>query len=224
MPHRNLLLVEGKSEQFAIPYFMDHFVVWGDNRENWVVEIIEKDGLANLLTPGEIETYLKRSGLKALGVIIDADQDFQSRWSSVRDRFGIVDPKFPDDLPKKGLIHVDARGLRLGVWIMPDNQSIGMFETFLKPARSASRSPLWDLALNSCEEIAAAEGAYKSVHKDKAHLHTFLAWIDPPGKSPQEAVRDKVLDANTPLGRSFADWMIKLFELSRRPNAPDSPR
>ncbi|EQD64650.1 hypothetical protein B1A_08755 [mine drainage metagenome] len=40
-------------------------------------------------------------------------------------------PELPDSLPKAGLILDNQQEKRLGVWIMPDNNSRGMMETFL---------------------------------------------------------------------------------------------
>ncbi len=48
----NLLLVEGKDEQFTLPFFMDEYIVWGDEKKDWVVEIKELDGVDKLLKPG----------------------------------------------------------------------------------------------------------------------------------------------------------------------------
>ena len=78
-----------------------------------------------------IEAESKIPGLKAIGIIVDADDQFDSRWSSVRERCRKIAADFPEELPPEGLIHQNEHGLRIGVWIMPDNQSRGMLETFL---------------------------------------------------------------------------------------------
>jgi hypothetical protein len=58
----NLLLVEGKDEQFTLPFFMDEYVVWGDDPKDWAVEIKELDGIENRLKPGLIEAESKTPG------------------------------------------------------------------------------------------------------------------------------------------------------------------
>lgn len=40
------------------------------------------------------------------------------------------------------MIATNADGLRLGIWIMPDNQSPGMMETFLAYLRPETNGPL----------------------------------------------------------------------------------
>jgi hypothetical protein len=74
--HSNMLLVEGIEERLAVPHFMDHYVVWGDKPEEWVVLIKAHEGVDDLLEPGNIEAASKRPGLKALGILVDADDQF----------------------------------------------------------------------------------------------------------------------------------------------------
>ena len=212
-PHPNLLLVEGKSEQFSLPFLMDNFVKWGNKKEGWVIEIKELDGIENLLKADVIETASRRSGLKSLGVIIDADDSFTSSWTSLKTRFRSVSENCPEALLASGLIHTTTSGLRIGAWIMPDNRSSGMLETFLGLLRKEESQPLWERAGRSCDEIAEIEGTFKAAHHDKAHVHTYLAWLDPPGKTIAESLRDNVLDSKHPLADRFATWLIDLYQL-----------
>ena len=215
-PHPNLLLVEGKSEQYSIPFLMDKYVAWGDKRKEWVVEIVELNGVEALLKPGVIEAESKRSGLKSIGVIIDADISLDSSWARLKERFKRVSEDCPDDLPQNGLIHVTPAGPRIGAWIMPDNRSRGMLETFLGLLRTVESQPLWEIASRSCDEIAQMEGSFKAAHRDKAQVHTYLAWIDPPGKTIAESLRDNVLDSKLPLAGLFAAWLIDLYQLQTK--------
>jgi len=118
----NKLLVEGDEEKRAVPYLMDQYVVWGDRPDDWVVEVSEFGGIERLLKPGVIEVESKTPGLNALGIVIDANDQFESRWSRIRERCSRIAPDFPEKLPTEGLIHANEHGLRIGVWIMPDNQ------------------------------------------------------------------------------------------------------
>ncbi len=111
----NKLLVEGDEEKRVIPYFMDEHVIWGQKKQEWVVGIESFDGVENLLKPGVIEAESKVPGLRALGVIVDADEQLDSRWTQLRDRCRRIAPDFPETLPAEGLIHVKSDGLRIGV-------------------------------------------------------------------------------------------------------------
>ena len=212
----NLLLVEGKNEQYTLPFFMDEYVEWGDKKEKWVVEIKELDGVENLLKPGLIEAESKTPGLKAFGVIVDADDQFDSRWASVRERCGKVAAGFPADLPNGGLIHVRPDGLRIGVWVMPDNRSRGMLETFLSLLLIPDRVPLWDVAREACDRASSIEGTYTVSHRDKARIHTYLAWVEPPGLSLPESILKRAFDARLPLAAEFAKWFMDLYQLPPR--------
>ena len=212
----NLLLVEGKDEQYTLPFFMDEYVVWGDKKEDRVVEIKEHDGLENLLKPGVIEAESKTPGLRAFGVIIDANDAFDSRWSRVRERCRKVAAGFPDDLPTGGVIHVTPDGLRIGVWVMPDNRSRGMLETFLSLLLIPERLPLWDFARESCDRASDIAGSYTAAHRDKAHVHTYLAWVEPPGLSLPYSILKRAFDARLPLAEDFARWFMDLYQIPPR--------
>jgi hypothetical protein len=141
--NKNLLIVEGKGEQYAIPELMDFHTVWGDKPKDWVVEIKEMNGVKSILKRGTISAASKTPGLRALGVIVDADDEFPARWERLKQLCGEFAGEVPNDLPANGLIHVSPTGLRVGVWIMPDNSSRGMMETFLARLLSPDCWSIW---------------------------------------------------------------------------------
>ena len=212
----NKLLVEGDDEKSVIPYFVDEYVVWGDRPDDWVVQVDEFDGVEKLLKPGVIEAESKTPGLKALGILIDANDQFTSRWSRVRERCLKIAADFPETLLPGGLIHQTADGLRLGVWIMPDNQSRGMLETFLSSLIVPAHASLWAFAQESCAQSRSHGAPYVDPHREKANIHTYLAWLDPPGRSLHVSVLARALNARLPLGEEFAKWFIDLYQLTPR--------
>ena len=133
---------------------MDNFVVWGKKKADWIVEIKEFDGIENLLQSGVIEAELKAPGLHAVGIIIDANDSFDARWDRVKERCGKVVGGLPVELPSGGLIVVNEYGLRIGVWIMPDNKTRGMLETFLSYLLEPKRQKLWEYAKRVCTELS----------------------------------------------------------------------
>ena len=186
-PHPNKLLVEGDDEKRVIPYFMDAHVVWGDKEKDWVVRVESLDGVDEL-KPGVVEAEFNEDGLRNLGIIVDADDDFGARWAQVRDRCLEVAPDFPPALPREGLIHAVGSDKRIGVWIMPDNGSRGMLETFLGLMRATGSDPLWDFAAESCRDARGHGASYTDAHFDKSRIHSYLAWIEPPGLQMHQAV------------------------------------
>ncbi len=101
-------------------------------------------------------------------MILDANDSFESRWSRVRERCRTIASDFPEYLPTDGVIHVNAAGLRLGVWVMPDNRSRGMLETFLSLLLIPDRKSLWNFASESCDKASGIAGCYTPNHRDKA--------------------------------------------------------
>jgi hypothetical protein len=149
-------------------------------------------------------------------VIIDANDEFDSRWSRVRERCRRVAVGFPDDLPTGGVIHVTPDGLRIGVWVMPDNRSRGMLETFLSLLLIPERLPLWSFARESCDRASGIAGSYTAAHRDKAHVHTYLAWVEPPGLSLPYSILRRAFDARLPLAENFARWFMALYQIAPR--------
>lgn len=210
----NYLLVEGKEDKMVIPYVMEAFIPWPDSAEERPVTIEEFGGIGPLLQPGVIEAKIKTSGLRALGIMIDADDDPQRRWNLVRDRCVKAFPEFPESMPSTGLIVANEEGLKLGVWVMPDNQTRGMLETFLAYFVPTESESLWAYSSECCAESRAAYNApYKKAHFDKAKIHTWLAWQDPPGCQLHTALLTKALKPGSPSADSFVLWFRTLYSV-----------
>lgn len=213
----NRLLVEGDEEVRLFPQLLDKHVDWGNRREEWVVEIIKCDGVEPILDSGLVGMHSKTSGLRALGIIVDADANVENRWTRIKNRWPKEFGELPDDLPPDGLIHKGLKGPRLGVWIMPDNRSSGMLETFLGALLRPDLATLWGFACDTCGESRDRGATYRDVHRDKAKIHTYLSWLDPPGMSLHVAVMRNAVETRTPLGQRFVRWFIDLFDLTPRP-------
>jgi len=212
----NILLVEGDEDRRVIPFLMDEYVVWGNKESEWVVEVRSHGGIEDLLEPANIEAAARTTGRKAVGIVVDANDHLDSRWARVRQcRLGIA-ADFPEDLPSGGLVHQNRDGLRIGVWIMPDNQSHGMLETFLGRLVAPAHAPLWAFARESCARSREHGAPYADAHRQKAEIHTYLAWLEPPGRSLHVSVLARALDARLSLAGPFAEWFIDLYRILPR--------
>ena len=126
---RAQLLVEGKNDQHVVWALCQQHKV----PKTFTVEIPgDVDGGIEELLAG-IPLRLKSSNLAALGIVVDADQNLQGRWQSISDRltkagYGTYLPKQPD--PNGTIISAPPKP-RIGIWLMPDNQSSGMVEDFV---------------------------------------------------------------------------------------------
>jgi len=208
------LLVEGQDDLRVVPQLMEaNGVRWGESRDTWVVEIDQCDGFDNMVRPGGIETQLKASGLEVLGIIADANDHADRRWQSLRDRCLGRFPDIPDELPPGGLICANKDGLKLGVWLMPDNRSHGMMETFLTYLVPDHDDAVLKHAESARDQARALGAPYKKTHADKAKIHTWLAWQNEPGRPLHNAVLERILDPHSPHAATFVKWFRSLFEV-----------
>jgi hypothetical protein len=198
-------------------------IKWEPEKGNYIVEIQALNSVESLLDPDEISTQLKATSRSALGLIIDADTDPPSRWESIRNvcqqaikNFYETDdevPDFTETLPETGLIHYLKDEIKLGVWMMPDNQIRGMLETYLAYLIPTENEPLWCYTKEVVEKAKEQGASFKNVHKDKALIHTWLAWQEPPGRQLHDAVKFKILDPKPPKSKAFVDWFKLLYDL-----------
>ena len=214
--HSKQLLVEGDDDVYAIAELMGHHVSWGNREKDWPVYLDAAGSVDTILAEPEISTRCKSSTIQTLGIVIDANDSLQGRWQRLRDIGRSLYDEFPSNLRRDGLL-IPARPPfpRFGVWIMPDNTNRGMLETFLArlvPTAVPQRS-LWDYAGETAEEARRRGGACRPQHADKAHVHTWLAWQDPPGQPLGLAVRAKCLEPDSPFAGPFVEWFIRLFQL-----------
>jgi len=212
--HPKKLLVEGSDDRRVIPELIEaNGVPWGETPEEAVVYVQEFDGISNLTKPGVIETELKASGVEIVGIMADANDNSDQRWKQLRGRCLQQFPDLPDQLPWGGLIHANDEGLKLGIWLMPDNQSHGMLETFLMYLAPDENDGLVRHAEDACKEAKRIGAPYRPQHHVKARVHTWLAWQDEPGRQLHQAVKERILDPSSPHASSFVSWFRTLFEV-----------
>ncbi len=231
-PPKKVLLVEGKTELRLIPELIEQRgVTWGVGpRREHVVEIKVAGGQVTnrdpgaeptergVMAPNYIGTQLKGSGLEALGVVFDADGmngRADNRWERMKRICVGMGITLPDQPAPEGFAVVLPGGVRFGAWMMPDNQPPGMLETFLLRLLSAEETagPLFQHARASVDRARELGAPYREVHRDKALVHTWLSWQDPPGAQLHEAIKFRILDARSPNADGFVNWFRRLFEV-----------
>jgi len=211
--YSRVLLVEGKQDRFVIPELIEaNDVNWG-TRKNPVVFIRDYDGYQKLVDPDVISTELQASGLSALGIMIDADDNPTGRWQSIRSASLKSIPDLPEILPEDGLIHTTPTGIRFGIWIMPDNKMCGMLETFLTYMIPTDSATLWQFAQAVTNEAKGKGAVFTEPHLDKANIYTWLAWQNPPGRQLHQAIMERILHPNNPNAQKFVTWFKTLYGL-----------
>ena len=211
--HSKVLLVEGKQDLRVIPELIEaNGVPWG-TKKNPIVFIRDYDGYPNLVNSDVLKTEFQASGLTSLGIVIDADENASQRWTSLRNAASHLIPDLPISLPGNGLIHNTAKGVAFGVWIMPDNKTSGMLETFLSYLIRDDCLDIWNLAKTSAAAAQESGAAFSDSHKIKAEIYTWLAWQDPPGRQLHQAVMEKILDPSHNSGALFVKWFRGLYSV-----------
>ena len=209
----NILHVEGKEDLRVIPELIEaNGIKWG-TRKSPIVKIRDYDGVENLIDKIEISVALKATGLERLGLLVDADGDPQSRWLSIKNACMDLIPKLPDALPESGLIHRLEDGRKFGVWMMPDNKTQGMLETFLAYLVPEEGERLWDYAQAIAQSAKSKGALFSDAQQDKANIYTWLAWQTPPGRQLHNAIMERIFDPKHPRGQAFVTWFRNLYDL-----------
>lgn len=212
--HQKVLLVEGKQDVRVIPELIEaNGIDWG-TKKNPIVYIRDYDGYQKLVDPDVIATELQASGLSALGIMIDADDNPRGRWQSIRSASLKSIPDIPETLPEGGLIHTAPNGIKFGVWIMPDNQMRGMLETFLTYMLPDGNELLWQFAQEVAREAKSKGAVFTDTNFDKANIYTWLAWQNPPGRQLHQAIMERILNPKHSKAQGFVNWFKALYSLT----------
>jgi hypothetical protein len=206
--HTYKLLVEGNDDQH---------VVWALCEKHKVPEsfdVIECESVENVLKAFEVRLKIADNNQR-IGIVVDADVNLKSRWDSIVSilkKTGKYDCE-AIELPQDGLIlePTDNTYPKVGIWLMPDNNQNGMLEDFMAALATPD-----DALMKKSEDVLTeleTEGIqkYKTVHRSKAKIHTYLAWQDAPGRPMGQAITANILNADSELAVKFAEWLKELF-------------
>jgi hypothetical protein len=206
MAAQKILLVEGIDDEHVLKH------VCKTRGIPFLDEIKQQGGVEQLLE--KFPVRLKESDIEAVGVIIDADTDLIARWQSLRERLAEAGyqsiPRSPD--PEGTILFPPADALlpRVGVWIMPDNQTKGILENFLH-FLVPKGDPLFDHARSSVASIPENERRFSELAQPKAIIHTWLAWQKEPGKPLGTAITARYLDPDVAQVDVLVSFLNRLF-------------
>jgi hypothetical protein len=207
MAAKNILLVEGKDDQHVLVHLSSNR---GGPRFD---EVLPHEGDTKLLDA--IPVRLKAAGDEAIvGIVMDADTDLDARWQSLRDRlvklgYAVV----PASPVADGTIVERPEGEflpRVGIWIMPDNQTRGILEDFLQ-FLVPTGSKLFGHEKTSVATIPEGERRFSQLAEPKALIHAWLAWQEEPGKAMGTAITARYLDPNVAQVDVLVSWLNRLF-------------
>lgn len=201
------LLVEGNDDQH---------VIWALCEKNKLKEnfdVIDCGGIEKL--NNEIEVRLKSTDIldfDTLGIIIDADSDINKRWSTLKKMLIQKGFNLTNELPPSGLVYKNAEEVKIGIWIMPNNNLNGMLEDFIRFLVSKD-DLLLPIANETLEQIEKQNlNQYNTIHKSKTLIHTWLAWQEDPGTPMGLSITKKYLTTDEETCNKFVNWLKELFK------------
>src|SRR5437763_7253729 len=178
--HNDRLLVEGPDDEHLFKHLLGYHGIL--SREGGPFKVIEKGGFEKIRD--DLKTELKGSGLKRLGIVVDADTDIASRWDSLRNRLidsGYSEINVPGDPDINGTVIRQEELPIVGIWLMPDNDSEGKVENFVRFLMPPD-DLLWPFAQSIVQKVIETQCHFRPTYKIKAEVHTWLAWQEEPGR------------------------------------------
>lgn len=200
-PAPRVLLVEGRDDEYVVRRLFER------PQSPLPFCILDKGGIDRLLS--SIGPEIKVSGRLVVGILVDANDAVNARWRAVRNRLlkeGIEAPPQPDPA---GTIIDTAGKPRVGIWLMPDNESLGELEDFVvKMIPDEDR--VWSLAQRYIEGIPGPDRKFTEHKRLRAQLYAWLAAREDP-RQMGLAIQAGDLKVDGDLSRRFVAWLAKLF-------------
>ncbi|MBX2928546.1 MAG: hypothetical protein KF852_11970 [Saprospiraceae bacterium] len=155
--------------------------------------------------------------LTNIGLIVDAnEQGPASRWQAIR---SCLAGKIPESLLSGVVLQAEGICIRaetiptISIWIMPDNVSKGYLEHFVAQL-IPSDDALLTYAEGVIDDMTSRElNRFSDAKRQKALLHSWLAWQRRPGLPFGAAFDAGFLDRSAASADAFAHWFQNAFEL-----------
>ena len=223
MRMNHVLLVEGPDDKHVVEHIY---------RRRFGSEppftVMDKDGFSPLCDA--IGPIVKAPGRLTVGVIVDANDNFQARWTAVTDRLRRARPSImvgdpmtggtvidggsaprgtSDDRSTSPGIMSDERSPRVGIWLWPDNRSPGELEDFVSRMIPDDDS-VWPISECYINGIPTEHRKFADGKTMRAKVHAWLATRREPRRMGT-AIRTGDLEIEGALATEFLSWIQQLF-------------
>ena len=203
-----LLVVEGQNDQHLVLHLCR--TVRPELEQSF--EFHNAQGLSSVIN--SVRGFVNQPGLTAVGFVVDGDEDPQEHWRRVIDRIAVAYPdmQLPVAPEPSGTIvpeDSDMGSPRIGIWVMPDNQSAGELEDFVVQM-IPDGDLVWPRSVAYIVDIPPPARRFEDNKITKSQVHAWLAARRFPGLMGI-AVRDGDLTVNGPLCQRFLAWLARLF-------------
>lgn len=184
-------------------------------KEKYVEEFINEAGSVSNVKFA-LENALNQPDISNIGVVVDANaQGFESRIQSILDKvsevLGVDQTSFSFD--DSGFVFEPIQNLKIGIWVMPNNSDEGYLEHFVSELIEPN-DRTFQHAQNVVNELLQKDWCnFSEIKKQKAILHTYLAWQKSPGLPMGTAVQAGYINAISPNASNFQTWFENTFEL-----------
>ena len=198
-PTDRVLLVEGPDDKHTV------LNLCGVSSNMPRFSILDKEGKDNLLK--SVRGEILAEGRVAVGIMLDANDDLKARWRSVAGRLRDADIQPPEAPAPTGII-IEGNP-RVGVWLMPDNQSCGELENFVERMIPCDDT-VWPLSQDYIDGIPDADRKFTKGKTLRAKVHAWLAAREHPRRMGS-AIGAGDLNADVELSKRFVSWLRDLF-------------
>ena len=201
-----VLLVEGQNDKHVVLQLVNRRFS-GSTEAAPEFHIQDMEGIDPLLDVIGVEIIAPNR--QSVGILVDADDDVNARWEAIRNRLleeGINAPPCPNS---NGTV-IDTNGKpRVGVWIMPDNETNGELEDFVERMIPDSDT-VWHLSQNYIDGIPPEHRAFSENKTLRAKIYAWLAAREDP-RQMGLAIRARDLYIDGTLCQRFIAWLEELF-------------
>lgn len=158
----------------------------------------------------EFRALVRSQNYSVVGLVIDADDSVQQRWDAVRSLLQGLGLPAPTVCPPEGWVQTTGAGVRVGVWVMPNNVDPGKLETFLA-ALVPQEDAVWPWAREATEGARSRGAGFPEKDRIKAEIHAWLAWQEEPGKPFGTSVKAGYFRHDAPEAQAWLGWFRRLF-------------
>lgn len=213
-----ILLVEGEGDKsffevllkaidFAVEVRVSTPKNFGGNRDG-------KTPAMRLLP--ELMQNLSHAEITHLAMVVDADYKvtnglgYEGTVKKAKEKLGTGYGE-PIIIGSSGLSFPHLDGLNpIGLWVMPDNVSEGMFEDWVKKSVNLTEKSLLDGAISAVKNLPQPP-KFQPIHQSKAEIATWLAWQKMPAQGyTSENIRE-LLDFESEPMKQLIKWLKAIY-------------
>ena len=157
-----------------------------------------------------IEFDVRTPGCNAIGFLVDTDSSPTARWNGISNRLRTAGIDAPADPDANGTIIAAINDMpRIGIWLMPDNQSPGELEDFVAQM-IPDNDPIWPLSQDYISRIPDEHREFTENKTSTAEVYAWLATREDP-RQMGAAIGARDLDIDGDLCTNFTTWLDRLF-------------